>query len=81
MVYFNENNFKQQSNYVIKNDINSHVIKGGGVKELKTLEDKEDEKLKNIKLKNVSIIPQIPIKDSKISQEKLNRFVNLKIKF
>jgi hypothetical protein len=82
MVYFDEDEFNAPSNYIIKNDIKPDIIKGGAVKELKkSPEEKEDLQIKRNQAENVSIIPQKPIKGNKISQEKLNRFVNLKLKF
>jgi hypothetical protein len=56
-------------------------MKGGSVKELKLVEDTEEKIIQQDKNSNISIIPQKHIKENKISQEKLNRFVNLKLKF
>jgi len=54
-------------------------MQGGSVKELKVIE--EEKIIQQDKNSNISIIPQKHIKENKISQEKLNRFVNLKLKF
>jgi len=81
MVYCDDEDFPIKSNYKIKNDLSTN-IKGGAVKELKeTPEEKEAQEIIKDKNKNMSIIPQKNIKDNKISQEKLNKFVNLKLKF
>ena len=89
MVYFNQNIFNTpnntssntQSKNIVQKDDTLNIIKGGAVKELKTQEEKEEIQLKRRQLENVSIIPQKPIKGHKISQDKINRFVNLKLKF
>ena len=84
MVYFNQNIFNTPNNTSSKNIVQKDDtlnIKGGAVKELKTQEEKEEIQLKRRQLENVSIIPQKPIKGHKISQDKINRFVNLKLKF
>ena len=55
-------------------------VKGGSVKELKVLE--EEKIILKDKNNNITVIPQKKlINENKISQEKLNRFVNLKLKF
>ena len=56
-------------------------MKGGSVKELKLVENTEEQKNLKDKNSNISVIPQKHIKENKISQAKLNRFVNLKLKF
>ena len=55
-------------------------MQGGSVKELKVIEEQKNLKDKN---NNISVIPQKTkhINENKISQDKLNRFINLKLKF
>ena len=55
-------------------------MKGGSVKELKLIEDTEEKIIQQDKNNNISIIPQKHIQN-KISQDKLNKFVNLKLNF
>ena len=56
---------------------------GGSVKELKVIEEEKIIKQDKNKNNNISVIPQKTkhINENKISQDKLNRFVNLKLKF
>jgi len=56
------------------------IMKGGSVKELKLIEDTEEKIIQQDKNNNISIIPQKHIQN-KISQDKLNKFVNLKLNF
>ena len=58
-------------------------MKGGSVKELKISEEEKENVISTKdKHNNMSIIiPQKHINENKISQEKLNRFVNLKLNF
>ena len=57
-------------------------MQGGSVKELKVIEEEKIIKQDKNKNNNISVIPiKKLINENKISQDKLNRFVNLKLKF
>ena len=56
-------------------------MKGGSVQELKLVENTEEQKNLKDKNNNITIISQKKlINENKISQDKLNRFVNLQLK-